>query len=106
MRMLLINLLLIGSIVANDNSHPPKQIVPFELYAHELPIIHDVYEGKMLVSFVIDEEGNVNSVEIVDSFNVELNDLVLNKVKQTKYQPAIQNGRPVRVRYQLPILFK
>tara|TARA_B100002019_G_scaffold89627_1_gene77507 strand:- start:1003 stop:1317 length:315 start_codon:yes stop_codon:yes gene_type:complete len=104
--MLLINLLLIGSIVANDNSHPPKQIVPFELYAHELPIIHDVYEGKMLVSFVIDEEGNVNSVEIVDSFNVELNDLVLNKVKQTKYQPAIQNGRPVRVRYQLPILFK
>ena len=106
MRMLLINLLLIGSMVANDNSHPPKQIVPFELYAHELPIIHDVYEGKMLVSFVIDEEGNVNSVEIVDSFNVELNDLVLNKVKQTKYQPAIQNGRPVRVRYQLPILFK
>ncbi len=106
MRMLLINLLLIGSIVANDNSHPPKQIVPFELYAHELPIIHDVYEGKMLVSFVIDEEGNVNSAEIVDSFNVELNDLVLNKVKQTKYQPAIQNGRPVRVRYQLPILFK
>tara|TARA_A100001515_G_C4462303_1_gene174041 strand:- start:38 stop:352 length:315 start_codon:yes stop_codon:yes gene_type:complete len=104
--MLLINLLLIGSIVANDNSHPPKQIVPFELYAHELPIIHDVYEGKMLVSFVIDEEGNVNSAEIVDSFNVELNDLVLNKVKQTKYQPAIQNGRPVRVRYQLPILFK
>ena len=106
MRMLLINLLLIGSIVANDNSHPPKEIVPFELYAHELPIIHDVYEGKMLVSFVIDEEGNVNSIEIVDSFNVELNDLVLNKVKQTKYQPAVQNGRPVRVRYQLPILFK
>ncbi len=106
MRMLLINLLLIGSIVANDNSHPPKQIVPFELYAHELPIIHNVYEGRMLVSFVIDEEGNVNSAEIVDSFNVELNDLVLNKVKQTKYQPAIQNGRPVRVRYQLPILFK
>jgi TonB family protein len=104
--MLLINLLLIGSIVANDNSHPPKEIVPFELYAHELPIIHDVYEGKMLVSFIIDEEGNVNSIEIVDSFNVELNDLVLNKVKQTKYQPAVQNGRPVRVRYQLPILFK
>jgi len=104
--MLLINLLLIGSIVANDNSHPPKEIVPFELYAHELPIIHDVYEGKMLVSFIIDEEGNVNSIEIVDSFNVELNDLVLNKVKQTKYQPAVQNGRPVEVMYQLPILFK
>ena len=105
MGKLLSCLLLLGTLVAEDNSLP-KEIVPFELYAHELPIIHDVYEGKMLVSFVIDEEGNVNSVEIVDSFNVELNDLVLNKVKQTKYQPAIQNGRPVRVRYQLPILFK
>ena len=106
MGKLLSCLLLLGTLVANDNVQLPKEVVPFELYAHELPIIHDVYEGKMLVSFVIDEEGNVNSVEIVDSFNVELNDLVLNKVKQTKYQPAIQNGRPVRVRYQLPILFK
>ena len=106
MRMLLINLLLIGSIVANDNSHPPKQIVPFELYAHELPIIHNVYEGKVLVSFIIDEEGNVSQAEILDSFNVKLNDVVLDKVRQTKYKPAVQNGRAVRVKYQLPIVFK
>lgn len=106
MGKLLSCLLSLSIVISQDNSQLPKEIVPFELYAHELPIIHDVYEGKMLVSFIIDEEGNVNSIEIVDSFNVELNDLVLNKVKQTKYQPAVQNGRPVRVRYQLPILFK
>ena len=98
-------LLLLGTLVANDNSLP-KEIVPFELYAHELPIIHNVYEGKVLVSFIIDEEGNVSQAEILDSFNVKLNDVVLDKVRQTKYQPAIQNGRAVSVKYQLPILFK
>ena len=98
-------LLLLGTLVANDNSLP-KEIVPFELYAHELPIIHNVYEGRVLVSFIIDEEGNVSKAEIVDSFNVALNEVVLDKVRQTKYKPAVQNGRAVRVKYQLPIVFK
>ena len=98
-------LLLLGALVANDNSLP-KEIVPFELYAHELPIIHNVYEGKVLVSFIIDEEGNVSKAKIIDSFNVRLNDVVLDKVKQTKYKPALQNGRAVSVKYQLPIVFR
>ena len=98
-------LLLFGILVANDNSLP-KEIVPFELYAHELPIIHNVYEGKVLVSFIIDEEGNVSKAKIIDSFNVRLNDVVLDKVKQTKYKPALQNGRAVSVKYQLPIVFR
>ena len=105
MGKLLSCLLLLGTLVAEDNSLP-KEIVPFELYAHELPIIHDVYEGKVLVSFIIDEEGNVSKAEIVDSFNVALNEVVLDKVRQTKYKPAVQNGRAVRVKYQLPILFQ
>ena len=105
MGKLLSCLLLLGTLVAEDNSLP-KEIVPFELYAHELPIIHNVYEGRVLVSFIIDEEGNVSQAKILDSFNVKLNDVVLDKVRQTKYKPAVQNGRAVRVKYQLPILFK
>ena len=105
MGKLLSCLLLLGTLVAEDNSLP-QEIVPFELYAHELPIIHNVYEGRVLVSFIIDEEGNVSKAEIVDSFNVALNEVVLDKVRQTKYKPAVQNGRAVRVKYQLPIVFK
>tara|TARA_Y100000592_G_C5347210_1_gene257091 strand:- start:35 stop:352 length:318 start_codon:yes stop_codon:yes gene_type:complete len=105
MGKLLSCLLLLGTLVAEDNSLP-KEIVPFELYAHELPIIHNVYEGRVLVSFIIDEEGNVSKAEIIDSFNVALNEVVLDKVRQTKYKPAVQNGRAVRVKYQLPIVFK
>ena len=105
MGKLLSCLLLLSIAISQDNSQPPKEVVPFELYAHELPFIHDVI-GKVLVTFIIDEEGNVSQAEIIDSFNVYLNDVVLDKVRQTKYQPAIQNGRAVSVKYQLPIVFK
>ena len=105
MGKLLSCLLVLGVIMAQDNSQLPKEVVPFELYTHELPIIHNVV-GKVLVTFTIDEEGNVDQAEIIDSFDVSLNDVVLDKVRQTKYQPAIQNGRAVSVKYQLPIVFK
>ena len=95
-----------GLVLAQDGVNLQKEIVPFELYSHELPAISYVYEGKVLVSFIIDEEGNVSQAEIIDSFDVGLNDVVLDKVRQTKYEPATQNGRAVKVKYQLPILFK
>ena len=47
-----------------------------------------------------------DGTEIIDSFDVELNDVVLDKVRQIKYEPATQNGRAVEVKYQLPILFQ
>ena len=96
MGKLLSCLLLLSIVISQDNSQLPKQVVPFELYAHELPFIHDVV-GKVLVTFIIDEEGNGRRAEIVDTFNVNLNDVVLDKVRQAKYQPAIQNGRAVSV---------
>ena len=103
---ILFYILSLGLVLAQDGVNLPKEIVPFELYSHELPAISYVYEGKVLVSFIIDEEGNVSQAEIIDSFNVGLNDVVLDKVRQTKYEPATQNGRAVKVKYQLPILFK
>ena len=103
---ILFYILSLGLVLAQDGVNLPKEIVPFELYSHELPAISYVYEGKVLVSFIIDEEGNVSQAEIIDSFNVGLNDVVLDKVRQTKYEPATQNGKAVKVKYQLPILFK
>ena len=58
------------------------------------------------VEFDIDEKGNVINPIIIDTFNVSLNDVVLDKVRQSKYYPATQNGVPVKVKYSLPIKFK
>ena len=50
--------------------------------------------------------GDVENPIVLDTFNVDLNEVVIDKVKQTKYKPAKQNGRPVKVRFKLPIVFK
>ena len=99
-------LLLVGMTFANNvNSHPPIPKTAFELYSHELPY-HPKQKGKIVVSFTIDERGKVIEPTILDTFDHYLNSVVIDKVKQTNYKPALQNGRPVRVRYQLPIIFK
>ena len=59
-----------------------------------------------MVGFVVNENGRVVEPEIIDTFNFNLNEAVIDKVMAIKFTPALQNGRPVRVRYKLPIVFK
>ena len=107
----LICLILMGTLIAQDlpngeNQHP-KIKRPFKLGYHDLPILDTTdIKGKVLVSFFVDEDGEVTNPEIVDTFNTILNDAIINRVLSIKFEPAKQNGRPVRVRYSLPILFK
>ena len=108
----LISLILMGSLIAQksvqDNQQFPQPIVPFELtYDDFMGVVDFIYpSGKMSVSFFINEEGEVEEPYVIDTFNVQLNDVVIDKVRQTKYKPALQNGRPVKVKYHLPIVFK
>ena len=108
----LICLMLMGSLIAQnsfqENQQFPQPVIPFELtyddiknYIGMIPPV-----GKISVDFFIDESGNVENPYIVDTFNIQLNDVVIDKVKQSKYIPALQNGRPVKVKYHLPIVFK
>ena len=97
-------LLLTGMVMANNINSLPVPETPFELYSQELP--YTPREGKVVVTFTIDEKGNVEEPKILNTFDIYLNKVVIDKVKQTKYKPALQNGRPVRVKYQLPIIFR
>ena len=85
----------------------PKQIVPFKLTYEDLPYqsVAD-FKGSVLVQFVIDEDGKVVHPEIIDTFNIFLNSAIIDKVMAIRFEPARQNGKPIRVRYNLPIIFK
>jgi len=98
-------LLLTGIVMANNINSLPIPKTPFELYSDELPHT-PIKNGKIVVQFTIDEQGNVVEPEILDTFDVELNSVVIDKVRRSKYTPAKQNGRPVRIRFQLPIIFE
>ena len=44
--------------------------------------------------------------QLLNTFNIDLNDAIISKVMAIEFEPAKQNGRPVLVHYSLPILFK
>ena len=105
-----ISVILMGSLMAQNSYEiqQPKPTIPFELRYEEVSEYLEFVNlpGRIEVEFVINKEGKVTQPEIIDSFNVRLNDVVLDKVRQSLYTPAIQNGRPIQVKYKLPILFK
>ena len=109
--MRLVCLMLMGVLAAQDlqtvESRQPIMKKPFHLsYDHISKIDTTELRGKVLVKFTVDENGKIVKPYIIDTFNVELNDAIIDRVMAIKFEPATQNGRPVKVKYQLPILFK
>ena len=62
--------------------------------------------GDVIVGFIIDETCKVTQPEIIDTFNLVLNDVIIAKVKQMKFSQPLSNVSPVKVRYKLQIVFK
>lgn len=63
-------------------------------------------EGRVFVEFIIDEHGNVLNPRIVRGIGGGCDEAALAAVKQVKFRPGMQRGKPVRVRYTLPVMFK
>lgn len=64
-------------------------------------------QGKVYVSFVIDQAGNIASVDLLRGVDISLDNEAL-RVVQTlpKWKPGKQGGKPVKVRYSVPINFE
>ena len=105
-------LIAMGSLMAQDlpsgENQYPKTKEPFVLTYYDIKddILLQLPPGKIIVDFFINERGEVEDPVIMDTFNIALNEVVLDKIRQTSYFPATQNGIPVRIRYSLPIIFK
>ncbi|NIT61149.1 MAG: TonB family protein [Aliifodinibius sp.] len=63
-------------------------------------------EGRVIVQFIVDKEGNVVNPSIIKGAHKSLNEEALRVVRQADFKPGTQNGNPVRVQYSLPISFK
>ena len=62
-------------------------------------------EGKVFVQFVVDERGNVVDPQVARSPSPLLSEAALKAVRESKFKPGQQRGRPVKVRYSLPVNF-
>lgn len=61
-------------------------------------------KGLIQVSFVVEEDGSLTSFEVVRDMGYSTGDAAVRLLKKAKkWNPGIQNGRPVRVAFNLPI---
>jgi len=63
-------------------------------------------EGRVFLQFVVNEDGSVSEVTVTRSAGPGLDSAAVAAVRPIRFTPGIQRGRPVRVRFSLPISFR
>ena len=63
--------------------------------------------GRVVVNFVVGIDGSITNVNVAKSVHYMLAEEAIRVVKKMpKWNPGIMNGKPVRVKYSLPITFR
>ena len=63
-------------------------------------------EGRVFIQFVVDERGNVVDPVVARSPSELLSEAALKAVRASRFTPGVQSGRPVKVRFVLPVTFE
>lgn len=78
-----------------------QQEISYPEMAHRAGI-----EGRVYIQFVVTEQGDVDDARVIRGIGGGADEEALRVVRQAKFSPGMQRGKPVRVQYSLPILFK
>lgn len=63
-------------------------------------------EGRVYVQFIVNEEGEVEDPQVIRGIGGGADEEALRAVREAKFKPGMQRGRPVRVQYSLPVVFR
>ena len=64
-------------------------------------------QGRVTVSFIVEKDGRVSNVRLLRSVQSALDKEAIRVVKSMpKWTPGKHNGKSVRVRFNLPVMFK
>jgi TonB family protein len=64
-------------------------------------------EGRVIVTFVVGMDGKLSDIRVLKSLGVGFDEEAINLIKKMPaWKPGMQNGRPVAIRYNLPVTFK
>lgn len=63
-------------------------------------------EGRVVVQFVVDEEGNVTDPRALSSPHSSLEEEAIRAVSEMRFTPGKQRNRAVRVQMSLPVMFE
>ena len=64
-------------------------------------------QGRVLVTFIVNKDGAIVEPEVVKSVNPSLDKEALRVISQMpNWKPGSQRGKPVRVKYTVPVNFR
>lgn len=64
-------------------------------------------QGRVFVGFIVEEDGSVSNVKILRGIGYGCDEEAIRLVNSLpKFKPGKQRGKPIRVHYTLPIVFK
>lgn len=63
-------------------------------------------EGRVFLQFIVNERGEVENPRVIRGIGGGCDEEALKAIKKAKFKPGLQRGRPVRVQYNLPVVFK
>ncbi len=63
-------------------------------------------QGRVYIKAFIDENGDVTETEIIKGLDGGCSEIAAAAVKNTKFEPGRQKGKPVKVQVTVPIMFK
>jgi periplasmic protein TonB len=62
--------------------------------------------GTVIILFIVEKDGSVSDVHVVQSVNPILDAEAVKAIESSpKWSPGIQRGKPVRVRFSIPLVF-
>ena len=69
--------------------------------------IESCIQGTVIVAFIVEPDGSVSNAKLVRSVDPCIDQEALRVVRQMpKWKPGKQNGAAVRVKYNVPVIFK
>ena len=64
-------------------------------------------QGRVVTTFIVEKDGTISNAKVVRSVEPSIDQEALRIVKSMpKWTPGKQNGKPVRVKYNMPVVFR
>ena len=99
-------------MVVEDSPQFPGGLQAFLDYLHDNikypeSCRRDSIQGRVIISFVVEKDGSINSAEIVKGVHEQLDAEALRVIDaMPKWKPGKQRGKTVRVKYAIPVNFR
>jgi len=63
--------------------------------------------GRVVCSFIVNEDGSLSDITLVQGVYVFLDDEVLRVIRSMPlWKPAMKDGKPVKIKYIMPVVFR